>query len=135
MTMKLGTQTGSIVNHLQSRATIGQPEPVIGMGVTMFGWTDRNPATIIEIFEKGTYLYIQVQADKYTRTDSNGMSECQDYEFTPNPNGRTRYYRRKLDDSNASWVGTYQKIENGRWLKGDDSIRIGERDRYHDFSF
>ena len=25
--MKLGTETGSLINHLQARATLGQPEP------------------------------------------------------------------------------------------------------------
>jgi hypothetical protein len=133
--MKLGTQTASVVNHLVARGTIGQPEPVIGMGVTMLGWTDRAPGTIVEIFKKGSFLYIAVQADTYKRTDKNGMSECQQYEYTPNPNGYIDHYRRSAINANAPWVGTYQKEESGRWLKGHGQLRIGEREKYHDFSF
>ncbi len=44
--MKLGTQTGSVINHLHSRAVIGQPEPVVGMGATMLLWSDRRACTI-----------------------------------------------------------------------------------------
>lgn len=32
--MKLGTQTGSVINHLYSRGVIGQPTPEVGMGAT-----------------------------------------------------------------------------------------------------
>ena len=40
--MNIGTQTSSLVNHLYSRMTIGEPEPTVGMGVTMLSWSDRN---------------------------------------------------------------------------------------------
>jgi primosomal protein N' len=49
MGMKLGAQTASLTNHLQSRATIGQPEPTVGMGATLLGWTDRYAGTIVEV--------------------------------------------------------------------------------------
>ena len=32
--MKLGTETGSMTNHIYSRATKGQPDPAVGMGAT-----------------------------------------------------------------------------------------------------
>ena len=35
--MKLGSQTGSVINHLYSRAVIGQPKPKVGMGCTLLG--------------------------------------------------------------------------------------------------
>ncbi|MBI0325563.1 hypothetical protein [Burkholderia plantarii] len=38
-----------LVNHLQARAVIGQPEPVVGMGVTILAWTDRYAGTIVKI--------------------------------------------------------------------------------------
>lgn len=50
--MKLGTETASLINHLHSRAVIGQPEPVIGMGVTFLGWTDRSAGTIFRVFKQ-----------------------------------------------------------------------------------
>lgn len=131
--MKLGTQTASLVNHLQSRAVIGQPEPVVGMGATILGWSDRHPATVVETFTAGKFLYIVVQADNYKRVDKNGMSECQDYEFTPNLEGSKTTYRRGAD---GKWQGVYKNPESGRWIQSKgNGLRIGERDKYHDFSF
>jgi hypothetical protein len=42
MTMRIGTQTNSLVNHLYSRAVNGQPEPVIGMGATLLHSPNPN---------------------------------------------------------------------------------------------
>jgi hypothetical protein len=49
--MKLGTHTGSLTNHIYSRAVPITPE--VGMGCTLLSWSDRHPATIIDIFTKG----------------------------------------------------------------------------------
>lgn len=119
--LKLGTQTGSMMNHLYSR--IASPEPVVGMGATILGWTDRHAATIVEV--SANKKTIVIQQDTATRTDKNGMSESQDYTFTPNPNAARKVY-------------TLRK--NGKYhLKGDSikgsTILIGERDEYYDFSF
>lgn len=46
--MKLETETASVMNHLMSRATVGHPESVVGMGATILMWTDRRAATIID---------------------------------------------------------------------------------------
>lgn len=130
--MRLGNQTNSLVNHLQSRAVIGQPEPVVGMGVTMLGWTDRNPGTIAEVFKVGKTQYIAVQADNYRRIDNNGMSESQEYEYTPNPDAYREIFR---IGRNGLWEAC-RLNENGRYVKtGGKGLRIGERERYYDFSF
>lgn len=67
-------ETGSLVNHLYSRMTKGQPQPEVGMGATLLHWSDRSPATIIKVFTIGKLLAIEVQDDKYKRIDKNGMS-------------------------------------------------------------
>jgi len=95
--------------------------PVIGMGATICGWTDRYPATVIEISKSGRVIV--VQEDTSTRIDSNGMSECQDYTYAPDANGRTK---------------TYSRRKNGRWIqKGtkDCYLSLGNRRKYHDYSF
>ena len=48
--------------------------------------SDRYPVTIIGWTKSGKTIYYQYADAK--RTDNNGMSESQSYEFTPNPNGR-----------------------------------------------
>ncbi len=132
--MKLGTQTGSVVNHLYSRMVIGQPEVVIGMGVTICGWTDRYPATIVEVFTKGKSTYIKVQEDFAKRIDKNGMSESQDYEYSANLEGSISTFKREVD---GRWSQTYVNPTTGRYKKydGGKGLRIGEREKYYDYSF
>jgi hypothetical protein len=134
--MKLGTQTGSLTNHLYSRMTIGQPEPVVGMGVTVLGWTDRHPGTIIKLSTtKLSQTVALVQEDKATRTDGNGMSECQSYSYEANPEGRLWNFRQT---KTGSWEEVTFNQRTGRFNKaegGGYGLRIGERDKYHDYSF
>lgn len=131
--MRLGTETGSVTNHLLSGSK-GQPVPVIGMGVTFLSWTDRHPGTIQEIFTNGKYLYIGCTRDSYVRTDDNGMSESQSYEYTEQAEGPRSYFRRLAADPNAPFEGA-SKGASGRWKKNGYNIRLGDRERYFDFSF
>lgn len=127
--MKLGTQTGSLVNHVVSREEATLPE--IGEGATVLQWSDRKPATVIEIFTKGKFDYIVVQEDNAKRIDDNGMSDIQEYEYTPNTDGVTNVFR--ITDDGYQHV---YKSETGRYVKGSGlGLAIGRREMYHDFSF
>ena len=114
------THTGSLINLVSGNATQAQPE--VGMGATILGWTDRYAATIIEVLPR----QVTVQYDHATRSDTNGMSDAQAYEYTPNPHGRKE---------------TYTLRKNGRWVRKGESLKdggrlaIGYRDHHHDFSF
>lgn len=113
--MKLGTETGSVINHVITRGGTAVV-PTVGMGATMCGWSDRYPATIVKI----TPTQIHVQEDHAVRTDTNGMSESQDYTYTPNPAARIMVFRRTKRG--------YRSAE-GRGLV------VGVREKYYDFSF
>ena len=115
-----------------SRSVIGEPTPEIGMGATMLSWTDRNPATIVSVFNKGKTLYIGVFEDDATRTDNNGYSESQSYEFSFNPKSGMRYYRK---NARGTWEGAHINPETGRFVKGCGSIAIGQRSKYWDPCF
>lgn len=108
---------GSLVNHLSGGQT---KAPEVGDGVTFLYWTDRKPGTIIEVSKSGRV--ITVQEDTATRIDSNGMSDAQSYEYSPNPEGA---------------VSKYSKRKDGRWkaVGGTSEIAVGYRDKYHDYSF
>jgi hypothetical protein len=112
--MKAGTETGSLINHVmsQSQASV---EPYVGMGATVLMWTDRKAGTVIKV----TKTQVHVQMDIATRTDSNGMSECQSYTYKPDPHGR---------------VGVFRKTKKG-WRSGAWGLAIGIRRHYHDYSF
>jgi hypothetical protein len=134
--MQLGTQTGSIINHLHARSVIGQPKPVVGMGVTLLGWTDRDAGTITKVTEvagsKKTTVYIEVVRDKSELISGSIASESQEYRFSPGT-GSAKTFRQA---HNGSWVEVRLNETTGRYNKTNGmGLRIGERDKYHDPSF
>ena len=134
--MRLGTETGSVFNHIYSRSVIGEPAPYLGQGATILGWTDRYPCTVIEIAYKrdGSLDYIVVQDDDAKRIDKNGMSEDQTYEYTRNQDGATRYYRK---DKRGICRACVRNGQTGRLVFAGHSqgLSLGQRDKYYDFSF
>ena len=46
--LKLGTETGSLINHLYSRSA-QIDEIAVGVGATIISWSDRRAGTIIEV--------------------------------------------------------------------------------------
>jgi hypothetical protein len=130
--MKLGTETGSLTNHVLSRAVIGQPSPEVGMGATVLLRTDRRAATIIKVGVAGRYTYVTVREDKALRSDSNGMSEDQSYNYFRNPNGHTSIFR----SNGGAWQHVVWNEATKRFNKSEGAtLRIGERNEYRDFSF
>lgn len=115
--MKLGRDTASVVNWLSS-GTKGQPTPEVGMGVTLLLWTDRHAGTITRVSPSGKTFWFREDTAK--RTDTNGMSESQTYEFTPNPDATERCAR---------------LTKSGAYKSAGTRIRVGSRSKYHDFSF
>lgn len=111
--MKAGTETGSLVNHILTESR--QPIAAVGDAATVCHWTDREPATVIKV----TRCSVTVQVDAWKRTDENGMSDCQSYDYERDPNGATYTFRKK----------------NGRWTCNGLGLLIGLRERYFDFSF
>lgn len=120
--LKLGTQTGSLINHVTSGDR--DAEPVVGMGATILLWTDRHAATVVEV--SASKKRLSIQRDKATRTDKNGMSDSQAYSFEPNPEAHRETYTLRR---NGAWVVLGGGQKNGRRLK------LGARSEYRDFSF
>ena len=106
-------------------------EPTVGMGATLCYFKDRHAATIVEVTEYKNVSMIRVQEDVAKRTDKNGASFDQHYDYQPNPNGRAYTYRFK----NGRWVGA-QINENGRIVTARNfpALVIGVRDQFYDFS-
>jgi hypothetical protein len=101
-----------------------QNNPEVGMGATIYYWTDRQACTIVDIDAKGKT--ITVREDFFTRKDNNGMSECQSYDYRPNPNGPKHVFTLR---KNGRWVMRGSKIGDGAVLG------IGSRRQYYDYSF
>lgn len=121
----------SLVNSVYAASTRGQPEPTVGMGATILGGSDRHAATIVEVKKLGKYPAVVVQRDTARRTDNNGMSEDQDYAYTPNPEAPRKTYRFR----NERWEAVYQDRETKRWrAEKYDSLVIGFRREFYNFS-
>uniref|UniRef100_A0A6M3LRF4 Uncharacterized protein n=1 Tax=viral metagenome TaxID=1070528 RepID=A0A6M3LRF4_9ZZZZ len=125
--MQLGTETGSLVNHVLS-GTKGAPTPEVGMGATILMWSDRRAATIVRVrlFQtgplKGKVRQVLVQEDKATRTDSNGQSDMQTYSYEPDTNAPIRVF-------------TANRNQDGVFRGAGGTLRIGSRNHYYDFGF
>lgn len=114
--MKLGSDTGSLINHLFAGSQM--PTPEVGMGATVLSWTDRHAATITEVKGKR----VTVRLDEAIRTDKNGMSESQTYEYKSNPDGMEMTFSLRKN-------GQYKLVGGGKVLA------VGERRHYRDYSF
>ena len=101
----------------------------VGDGVTLNYYSDREPATIIEIGPNGKWL--KVQEDNSERTDKNGMSDCQHYRFTRNEKGaiHTFYKTRRKDKTFYTDTGRSTYNEYGVYLT------LKHRNKYFDYSF
>jgi hypothetical protein len=126
---------GSLQNRLQERMVIGAPEPQIGQGATIMCYSDRHPATIVEIKKIGKATLLTLQQDTAKRIDKNGMSESQEYEYERDLNGYLYYFKQK--EPNTRWVHMMLNPETNRLnvVKGGRGLFIGEREEYYDFSF
>jgi len=107
---------GNLTNRLMEASA--QPAPEVGMGATECMWSDRHAYTIIKLKSPCRIL---VQRDRATRTDDNGMSECQSYNYEADPNG--------------SVVELIKTKKGWKILGGGSYFLIGVRDEYYDFSF
>lgn len=113
---------GSFMNLMSDRTVSDTPE--VGTGATLIMWTDRQAGTIIWVSPNGKT--VKWQRDTATRADGNGMSDAQSYEFTPNPDGK---------------IETFTLRNNGKWkrkgdpMKGSETLLIGIRMEYYDYSF
>jgi len=116
-------QTGSFVNLIMS-GNKNSELPKVGDGATILHWTDRTAGTVISVSEKA----IEVQEDKDVRTDKNGMSDSQEYEYSPNSQGCRWIFKRV---ARGKYKGFWRV--NGR--SDGEGVRFGERDKYYDFSF
>lgn len=110
---------GNLMNQLASNSP--NPVPEVGMGATALYWSDRRAGTVVAV--KGKRLVWK--EDKATRTDSNGMSDCQSYSYAPDPEAQEEVF-------------TLRK--NGKWVREGDSMNgtclgLGYRRTYYDYSF
>jgi hypothetical protein len=133
MTLRPGTDTGSLINHIYSRATRGQPTPEVGMGATTLLWTDRHAATITAVHDtrEGRWV-VAVQEDRAIVIGGSTFDGSAEYRYERNVNGAIYNFR---FEEGKGWRHV-RRSERGRWVLEDGpGLRIGERQEYRDPSF
>jgi hypothetical protein len=99
------------------------------MGATLLHWTDREPAEVVEVHGP---RHIRLRPLKAVRTDKNGMSESQTYEFSSDPEAPLITARR----TPKGWLTAARSTKTGRWTTaGGTRVMLGRAEKYHDFSF
>lgn len=103
--------------------------PREGMGATIEHVSDCYAGTILEVKQQRGAVLVIVQYDKASRTDRNGQSEMQTYQFQRDPQGRKREFMLYLKaDGSREWCA----LEHGRKSKGGPYLKVGEREHYLD---
>ena len=107
---------GSLTNILLNNCAPTFPQ--VGMGCTELSFTDRNPCTIVAVSKTGKSF--DFTYDDYRRTDKNGFSEMQTWEYTSRPDAPR--HRARL-------------CKDGRYKCHGMTIRVGVREKYDDPHF
>lgn len=119
---RLGTDTGSLFNHLFGNSKPIEPKP--GMGCTILLWTDRHACTIHKVSEDSKTIWISRDEAKPLHK---GMTDSQAYEYSNNNQNEPQFWQ----------VATLRKdgrFHLGTTMKGS-IVLIGHRREYYDFSF
>jgi hypothetical protein len=127
--MKLGTQTGSLINHVATEAN--QPEPKVGDGATLCYWSDRHAGTVIAWDGKT----VTVQQDKANRVNKGVMTDSQQYTYEADPTGGKHQFQ--IHPKKGRWVPVYPSPKTGKLLKckSGTGLWLGVRDEHFDYSF
>ena len=97
---------------------------VVGGPATIHAYSDRYAGTVVSITDKE----IIIQEDIAVRVDGNGISESQEYTYTPNENGRKFIFKRvRSGRCRGEWR------EGG--LTAGYPVTFNCRNKYYDFSF
>ena len=137
---KIGTNFGSVSNWLSSKTWFKYDALTIGNGATVYSWSDRYSATLVDIIKRNGKQFIVVQEDHAERTDNNGMSESQSYKYSANPEGK-KHYAQILDieteDVQRGFIlePRYLNPQTNRFNKDGNRITLGHRSKFHDYSF
>lgn len=124
---------GSVSNRFEEGATFCDKIEV-GTGVTKYLWSDKHAFEVVEVIDQKHLLIRRCDAK---RTDNNGMSECQDWEFTLPPYkewtdtlGRKHTNNVKIVLTKKGWR---ERLSNG---KLDNTLfSVGIKEEYFDPSF
>ena len=124
-TMKLGTETSSLFNHLMSN---NESTPVAGQGATVLQWSDRHAYFVNSVSADGKEVVIE--RAKAVRIDDHGMGDSQEYTYERDSQAQPEVIRFTY----GKWRRVYTNWE-GKKETSPINIIFGVMREYYDFSF
>ncbi len=122
--------TGSIVNAI-GRQTKDILEPKVGVGCTVLMWSDRSPATIVEVSPSKRSIWVVGNGYKNFPGHCNAFTEDQKYVIEPIP----------PEKANRKYAEEYTLRKNGKYVAkgepylGGSVLLIGVQEVYRDPHF
>lgn len=109
-----------------------QPKVEVGEGATICHWSDRSPATVVEVLRfksgarKGQVRGVVTQPDSYRLTSGSEQDGSAQYEYSRNP-----------DAPRSTWLYSerYRRFTKQGAGSTGPRLAIGQRDRYYDPHF
>ena len=123
---KVGVAGGFINQMMGNNST----EPVKGGGCTVLSYSDRHPYEVLEVSKDGNSCVIRAMDAKPLH---NGITECQDYEYSSNPN----FTKEELvwNEKKGCWGKMGIRIGGKRKTFSKISIVFGIMEKYWDPCF
>lgn len=87
---------GSLNNRLEENRMFCKKVEV-GTPATVYHYSDRTPYEVVDVIDEKHFVIRKLDAK---RTDNNGMSDAQDYEYSSNPNNTKEHIKFRR----GSWV-------------------------------
>ena len=119
---------GNVINRIMEGKKFEKGEIYVGMGVTEYMWSDREPWEVTKVFDQN---HICIRRMDYKVVEGSMADGSAEYEFTSNPKAREVEIKKYKD-------GWYDVREvNGKKLKGFTkySLSFGILEKYYDPSF
>jgi hypothetical protein len=110
----LGTLTSNVCEFLSGGAFAA---PTVGSGATLVMWSDTHAYTVSRVSASGKSFWMK--RDNAERVDHNGMSDSQDYRYTPQPDAPEEHVR----------------MTKRGWMCRGQLVRVGYRREYYDYTF
>ena len=119
---------GNLINRVQEGKNFNGEQIYVGMGVTEYMWSDREPWEVTKVFDQ---RHICIRRMDYKVVKGSMMDGSAEYEYKSNPNNQEVEIKKYKN----GWYDL--KDENGRKLKGYTkySLSFGILDKYYDPSF
>jgi hypothetical protein len=116
------------------RAMLHRFDPRPGDGATIARSYDRDAGTVISVAVESNYIYVVVQEDAAVATESLISPDVQTYAYTPNPEGRTTMFRRKVSrppTARGAWKCCWRDPGSASWHHSNEArVTFGYRRKY-----